>query len=279
MIDAHHHFWDPSRADYPWMTDDCAAVRRRFGPDDLRPLLTECGVGRTVLVQTRASLAESCEFLATASRTDFIAGVVAWVDLVSAEVAGQLEMLRSSPGGERLVGVRHQVHDEPDPEWLLRPDVLRGLRAVEASGLAYDLLVRTRELPAARRVARDFPGLRLIVDHLAKPPLRTGALGEWAAALAPLAAHGNVWCKLSGLITEADWRRWRPEDLTGCVRQALAWFGEDRLMFGSDWPVCLLAGTYAEVLDAARCALGDLPAAARRKIFGTNAEAAYRLGP
>lgn len=241
MIDAHQHFWDPSTANYPWMTGDFAAVRRRFGPEDLRPLLAECGVDRTILVQTRASLEESREFLAIACRTDFIAGVVAWVDLSASDVAGQLDMLRSSAGGRRLVGVRHQVHDEADPEWLLRP------------------------------------GLRLIMEHLAKPPLRTGALGEWAAALAPLAAYGNVWCKLSGLITEADWRRWRPDDLTGCVREALAWFGADRLMFGSDWPVCLLAGTYAEVLDAARHALGDLPGAAREKIFGANAAAAYRL--
>ncbi len=277
MIDAHHHFWDPASADYPWMTGEFEPVRRRFGPEDLQPLLRACGVGRTVLVQTRASLDESAEFLRIASRTEFIAGVVAWIDLTATDVPDQLRTLRSAPGGGRLVGIRHQVHDEPDPGWLLRVDVRRGLRAVEAEGLVYDLLVRTRELPAAHEIARDFPGLRLVVDHLAKPPLRTRELGPWRDAMAPLAACPNVVCKLSGLITEADWRTWRPDDLGDCVRSAVAWFGEDRLLFGSDWPVCLLAGTYADVLAALRHALADLPPEAHGKVFGANAARVYRL--
>ena len=277
VVDAHQHFWDPSAAHYPWMTDELAPIRRRFGPEDLRPLLAACGVDRTVLVQTRASLAESREFLATAARTDFIAGVVGWVDLTAPDVRAQLAALRASPEGRWLVGIRHQAQDESCPRWLLRADVRRGLEAVGECGLVYDLLVTTRELPAAVQVARDLCDLRLVLDHIAKPPIRTRTLQPWADALAPLGECANVSCKLSGLVTEADWRTWRPDDLVECVRRAFSWFGEDRMLFGSDWPVCLLAGSYAAVLSALRYALGDLSSAAQAKIFGGNAVRTYRL--
>src|SRR5437588_41232 len=168
------------------MTDDLAAIRRRFGPEDLRPLLAQCGIDRTVLVQTRSSLEETREFLLVASRTEFVAGVVGWVDLTDARVAATLRDLRTARGGGRLVGVRHQVHDEPDPGWLLRADVRRGLEAVGDAGLAYDLLVRTRELPAALRTVRDFPEMRLVIDHIAKPPIRTGEVHAWEEAMAPV---------------------------------------------------------------------------------------------
>jgi len=277
VVDAHHHFWDPAAAEYPWMTDDLAAIRRRFEPEDLRPLLAECGIDRTVLVQTRSSLEETREFLETASRTEFVAGVVGWVDLTDGRVAATLRELRTAPGGGRLVGVRHQVHDEPDPGWLLRADVRRGLAAVGDAGLAYDLLVRTRELPAALRTARDFPEMRLVIDHIAKPPIRAGESHAWAEAMAPFSELGNVFCKLSGMVTEADWGTWRPDDLAPYVRRVVGWFGEDRLMFGSDWPVCLVAGSYARVVNALLYALGDVSPASRAKIMGANAVRVYGL--
>lgn len=277
VVDAHHHFWDPARASYPWMTDELARIRRRFGPEDLRPLLAERGIACTVLVQTRSSLEETRELCALAAATDFVAGVVGWVDLTDPGVRPTLRALLSAPDGTWLVGIRHQVHDEPDPHWLLRDDVRRGLRAVEETGLAYDFLVRPQELPAAFQAARDFPGMRFVIDHVAKPPIRTGKSHAWAQALAPFSALENVSCKLSGMITEADWTAWRPDDLVPYVRQVVGWFGDDRLMFGSDWPVCLLAGSYAQVFDALLYALDDISSETRAKILGTNAVRFYRL--
>lgn len=277
VVDAHHHFWDPARAEYPWMTEELAPIRRRFGPEDLRPLLAECGVDRTVLVQTRSSLEETREFCATAADTDFVAGVVGWADLTDPGVAQVLRDLHAAPGGAALVGIRHQVHDEPDPGWILRADVRRGLRAVGEADLAYDLLLRPRELGAALRTVREFPEMRFVIDHIAKPPIRAGAYREWAEAMAPFSEEGHVFCKLSGMVTEADWSAWRPDDLGPYVRRVVGWFGEDRLMFGSDWPVCLVAGSYAQTMDALLYALGDLSPAARAKILGSNAIAFYRL--
>jgi L-fuconolactonase len=278
IVDAHHHFWDPARAAYPWMTDELAAIRRAFGPDDLRPLLAANGVRRTVLVQTRASLDETREFLAVAAGHDFIAGVVGWVDLAAPDVGDRIAELRRAPGGGKLVGIRHQVHDEPDERWLLRADVRRGLRAVRDAGLAYDLLLRTRELPAGLAVARELADLRFVVDHLAKPPIRAGEIAEWSERLRPLAILPNVFGKLSGLVTEADWRGWSVRQLAPYVSHALAWFGPSRLMFGSDWPVCLVAASYADVVRAYGESLGDISGADRERIFGRTATAFYRLG-
>ncbi|HLW47750.1 MAG TPA: amidohydrolase family protein [bacterium] len=279
VVDAHQHFWDPARAVYPWLTGALASIRRRFGPDDLRPALAERGVDRTILVQTRSSLEETREFLAVAASTDFVAGVTGWADLTDPDLRATVDALRSGPGGTRLVGLRHQVHDEPDPHWLLRDDVRRGLRAVEEAGLVYDFLVRTRELPAALAVAREFTGIRFVIDHIGKPPIRTGQIQEWAAAMAPFGRLTNVSCKLSGMITEADWSGWRPDDLVPYVRRAVDWFGDERLLFGSDWPVCLVAGSYAQVFDALQFALGECSSGARSKIFGANAMRVYRLQP
>ena len=277
VVDAHQHFWDPGRADYPFLTDELAVIRRPFGPDDLRPSLREAGVDRTVLVQTRASLDETREFLATAAATDYVAGVVGWVDLLDPAVAETLAALRAGPDGALLVGVRHQIHDEPDPEWLGRADVRRGLAAVRDAGLAYDLLVRPRELPAALAVARALPDLRLVIDHLAKPPIASGEVESWAALMAPFSELPHVSCKLSGMVTEADWGRWMSADLAPYVERVVAIFGEDRVMFGSDWPVCLLAGSYGQVVVALEQALGPISAATRAKVFGANAVAFYRL--
>jgi L-fuconolactonase len=277
VIDAHHHLLDPAGTVYPWLTPDLAAIDRRFGPEDLAPELAASGVDRTILVQTISSTDETREFLATAATVPFIAGVVGWVDLTDPAVAEAIAGLRAGPGGARLVGIRHQVHDEPDPEWLLRPDVRRGLEAVEAAGLTYDLLVRTRELPPALSVARAQPELRFVIDHLAKPPIRSGATEPWAGLLHAFGEFPNVWCKLSGLVTEADPRAWRVDDLVPFVEVALETFGPSRLIFGSDWPVCLLAATYGEVAAAARELTDGLSSVERDAVFGRAAERAYAL--
>ena len=231
----------------------------------------------TVVVQARHDLAETRELLATAAVTPFIAGVVGWVDLTADDVAGTIDALRAGPGGDRLVGIRHQVHDEPDAAWLVRRDVRRGLAAVEAAGLAYDLLVRPREFPAARAVVEDLPDLQFVVDHLAKPPLRGGETEPWAAGLRSFGARPNVWCKLSGLVTEADWATWTVGDLAPFVEAALSAFGPDRLLFGSDWPVCLLAASYQDVIGAARELTASLGPSERAAVFGGTARSVYRL--
>ena len=269
--------WIRRRFDYPWLTPDLAAIDRRFGPDDLAPELTAAGIDRTILVQTIGSLDETREFLATAASVPFIGGVIGWVDLTDPGVGGTLDALRGGPGGEWLVGIRHQVHDEPDPDWLLRPDVRRGLAAVEAAGLAYDLLVRTRELPAALTVAREMPGLRFVIDHLAKPPIRSSATEPWAGLLRPFGELPNVSCKLSGLVTEADPTTWQIADLAPFVEIALETFGPSRLLFGSDWPVCLVVASYADVVAAARDLTAGLSTTERAAVFGGAAEAAYGI--
>jgi L-fuconolactonase len=279
IVDAHHHFWDPGLAEYPWMTDALAPIRRRFGPEDLAPLLARMSVDRTVLVQTRASVTETVEFLATAAATPFIAGVIGWVDLTDAAVADAIAALRSGPGGERLVGIRHQVHDESDPAWLFRPEVRRGIAAVGRAGLAYDLLVRARELPAALLAVRALPDVRFVIDHLAKPPIRDGELQPWADRLASFGELPNAWCKVSGMVTEADPVTWRPGEIGPFVDHAVQVFGPDRLMFGSDWPVCLIAATYERVHEVARDCLGRLSAVEQAAIFGDNAVRAYKLDP
>ena len=278
IIDSHHHFWkNPTTELYPWMTDELAQIRRTFGPQQLRPHLDECGVAATVLVQTRSSVEETRDFLDLAAATDFVTGVVGWVDLTAPDVAESLQNLRSSPGGNFLVGIRHQVHDEPDPCWLVREDVLRGLKAVDETQLCYDLLVRPRELPAALQVAQQFPRLRLVVDHIAKPPIATGMTDEWVRGLAAIAQCPNVYCKLSGMVTEADWHTWTEGDLQPYVERVLSWFGPHRLMYGSDWPVCLLAAAYDRVMTSCRSMLASLPAAEQAAIFGANATRFYNL--
>jgi len=274
IIDAHHHLWDPAQGEYPWMTGRFAPLRRAYTPADLLPELTAHGVHATVVVQARADVRETQDLLALAARHPVLAGVVGWVDLTAARVDRQLEALRAGYGGQRMVGVRHDVSSEPDPGWLLRSGVQRGLDAVADAGLAFDLEVTPRELPAAARVAAAHPDLRFVLDHLGKPPVAAGGSALWRRGFAALAALGNVWCKLSGLVTEADWARWTDADLAPYLAAAMARFGPGRLLFGSDWPVCTLASSYGQVLAAVR---GSVPPPDHEKIFWLNASAVYRL--
>ncbi|MER7900444.1 amidohydrolase family protein [Streptomyces sp. NPDC096046] len=253
VVDAHHHVWDLSVRDQDWITGpELAPLRRDFTMKDLQPEARSAGVGRTVLVQTVTVPEETPEFLALAERHDLIAGVVGWTDLTHPGVADELARLRALPGGRYLKGVRHQVQGEPDPEWLLRPDVRRGLAAVADAGLVYDLVVLPHQLPACVRAADDLPGLTFVLDHLGKPPIASGALEPWASGLRALAALPNTVAKLSGLITEADLASWTVEDLRPYADVALQAFGPERLMHGSDWPVSTLAVPYGDTPDLTR---------------------------
>jgi L-fuconolactonase len=278
VIDAHHHFWDPSRYSYPWMEGDALdPIRRSFGPEDLRVELRRAAVTGTVLVQTVSDTAETREFLQVAAATDYVQGVVGWVDLTSPNVEDELDALLDSVGGAWLVGIRHQVHDEPDPDWLCRDDVRRGLAAVQARGLAYDILVRARELPGATKTVEALPDLQFVLDHIAKPRIADGHDDLWAQRMPALAALPNVRVKLSGMTTEARWESWTASDLRPFVRSVVDWFSVDRVMFGSDWPVCLLAGSYESTVTGLADALGGLSPTDEARVYGDNARSAYAL--
>ena len=211
VVDSHQHFWDPTRAEYPWMmADELTPIRRPIGAEDMRPVLRENRVDRTVLVQTRSDIGETREFLAIAAATDFVAGVVGWVDLTDPAVGDTLAELKAEPNGEWLVGIRHQVHDEEDPDWVARDDVVRGIGEVGKAGLVYDLLPRERELPACLKSVDAYPDMRFVIDHIAKPRIAEGVFEPWGERLKEISQRPNVWCKLSGMVTEADWKSWNP---------------------------------------------------------------------
>jgi L-fuconolactonase len=273
-VDAHHHVWDLGVRDQPWITGEkMAPIRRGFSLDDLAPLAREAGITRTVLVQTVPDPAETPEFLTLAAASELVAGVVGWVDLTGDDVPGALAALGPGP----LVGIRHGVQAEPDPEWLCRTDVRAGLRAVAGAGLAYDLLTLPRQLPAAIETVRALPELTFVLDHLSKPPIASGELEPWARDVKTLAAEPNIFCKLSGMVTEAPWAGWTTSALRPYAEVVLDAFGPERVMFGSDWPVCLLAASYAEVVDAAAELLAGFSPDERAAVFGGTAVRAYRL--
>ncbi|MEU2432460.1 amidohydrolase family protein [Streptomyces sp. NPDC007861] len=277
LVDAHHHLWDLSVRDQDWITGELAPIRRDFLLPELRAETSAAGVHATVLVQTVPVAEETPEFLAVADGSDLVAGVVGWTDLASPGVGDALAALRGLPGGDRLVGIRHPVQGERDPEWLLRDDVQRGLRAVADAGLVYDLLVRSHQMAAAVRVAAAHPGLTFVLDHLGKPPIASGELEPWASAVRELAALPNTFCKLSGMATEAEWKTWTVDDLRPYAGTVLDAFGPGRLMYGSDWPVCRLASSYGDVLEAARALTAELGEDERASVFGGTADRAYGL--
>ncbi len=279
-IDAHHHVWDLSVRDQGWITGPAMqSLRRTFSLAHLRPLAVGNGVTATVLVQTIPVAEETPELLALADDgAGLVAGVVGWVDLTAADVAERIAALQAGPAGHRLVGIRHPVQDEPDPDWLIRPAVLRGLRAVTTAGLAYDLLTLPHQLSAATSAVRSVPELRFILDHGSKPPIRSGETEPWVTEIRRLAASANVACKLSGLVTEADWENWTVRALRPYADVLLHAFGPRRLMFGSDWPVCLLAATYGQVVAAAEELTAELSDAERAEVCSGTARSWYRLG-
>lgn len=277
IIDAHHHVWDPGTADHAWL-DNYPAIRRRFALGDFAEASAGVGVSASVLIQVLASPAETEEFLALASASGGrVAGVVGWADLTSPAVADELARLREVPGGDLLVGIRHLAQDEPDPAWLLRPSVRAGLRAVGAAGLRYDLLVRPAQLPAAVEMAGELDDVGFVLDHGGKPEIWSGRLEPWSGLIGELASRPNVACKLSGLVTEAG-GEWTREQIAPYAEWLLTSFGSERLMFGSDWPVCTLAASYAGVVALASDLLGArLSAAEIDDVFSGNARRFYGL--
>ena len=274
ILDSHQHFWQVGRFDYPWMTSDLGVLYQDYLPSMLEPTLAQNEVSQTVLVQASNSVDESRWLLSLADDHPFIAGVVGWADLMSPELDLQLDELTSHP---KFKGVRHLVESEPEDDWLLQPQVLRGLNRLTAYDLSYDLLVHTRHLKHIPKVADSCPELRLVIDHMAKPRIASREMQEWAEQLKPVASHQNIFCKLSGLVTEADWNEWSTSDLRPYVDYALELFGPERLMFGSDHPVCLLSASYGEVLNSFLEILKDLSGEDRTRIFSHNAEQFYRL--
>lgn len=274
IVDSHQHFWQVGRFDYPWMSREDAVLDRDYLPATIEPILKRCSVEKTILVQASNSLEETRWLLSLSDQYPFIAGVVGWVDLSGREVGHQLNEFIAHP---RFKGVRHLVESEPADDWLIQENVLAGLCHLASSGVSYDLLVHMRHLKHVRTVAESCPELSLVIDHLAKPPIANGEISDWARAIKEVAAHPNVSCKLSGLVTEASWTNWRIEDLKRFVDTALEYFGPQRLMFGSDWPVCLRAASYDRVLEAFQFLLADLNEHERRCIFSGNATEFYRL--
>ncbi len=273
-IDSHQHFWQYDPAAHSWMTEAMGVLKHEHLPADLWPLMQANDLQGTVAVQAAQSLHETEWLLALADANPFILGVVGWVDLRAPDVREQLALYARHP---KLVGIRHIVQDEPDDDFLLRPEFRRGLALLADFELTYDLLLYPKHLPVARELVQLFPKQRFVLDHLAKPFIKAGTLAPWDKDLRALAKHKHVLCKVSGLVTEADWHGWQPGDFTRYLDVVFDCFGPDRLMFGSDWPVCMLAADYAQVVGLVRDYLSRLPADAQAKVMGGTAAAFYRL--
>lgn len=275
-IDAHQHFWKYDAREYDWIDDRMAVLRRDFLPADLKTQLEHAGFDGSVAVQARQSLEETRWLLELAEKSPFILGVVGWVDLRSQDLRGQLERFAANP---KFVGVRHIVQSEPDDRFLLRPDFLRGVGMLAEFGLTYDILIYPRQLPAAIEFVRQFPNQRFVLDHLAKPPIASGLREPWAGEIRELAKNENVWCKVSGMVTEAEWGSRRPEMYRPYLDVVFDAFGTKRLMFGSDWPVCTVAATYGTVLGIVESHLVQFSDAERDAVLGGNAARFWTLMP
>jgi L-fuconolactonase len=273
-IDAHQHFWKYSPADYAWISDEMAALKHDFRPEDLHPLLLANGFDGSIAVQACQTIEETQWLLSLAGESDFIKGVVGWVDLCAPDLPATLESLASQP---KLVGVRHVVQAEPDDEFMLRDDFQRGIAHLAAYDLTYDLLLYPRHLPVAVKLVRRFPGQPFVLDHIAKPAIADGLLEPWAHDIAELAKHENVCCKLSGMVTEANWKQWKPEDFRPHLDVVFEAFGPDRLMIGSDWPVCTLSATYAETIAIVNDFIRQLDPGLQERIMGGNCASFYGI--
>jgi L-fuconolactonase len=274
IVDSHHHFWRVVRGDYHWMPET-GVLRQDYLPNHLGPVLRRSGVDRTVVIQAAQTEAETIFLLDLAGKTEFVAGVVGWLDFEDDRFAEKLETLMRRP---KFVGLRPMLQDIADDAHLLRPKVMANLRYVEALDLPFDILTFPRHLPYVLEALDQLPRLRGVVDHISKPPIAAARLEGWAENMEAVASHENISCKLSGMVTEADMADWKPADLAPFVRHVFTAFGEDRVMFGSDWPVCLQAASYAEVLNALRAILDPLlDADGIAKLFGGNAIDFYKL--
>lgn len=273
-IDSHQHFWTYDPVEYGWMDERMGALKSDHLPEDLAPLLAAHELDGCIAVQARQSLEENEFLLGLAARAECVKGVVGWVELCSPEVGAQLDALANEP---KLVGVRHVVQDEPDDAFLLREDFQRGVAELAGRGLVYDVLIYPKQLPAALRFVERFPDQPMVLDHIAKPLVAAGQLEPWASQMRELGQNPHLACKLSGLITEADWEHWTPDDFLPYFEVVREAFGEERLMYGSDWPVCKLAGDYGRVVQLAERFASELSAAGRDAFWGANAARVYGL--
>lgn len=274
-IDSHQQFWFYSRDEYDWIGDGMAAIRRDYLPADLKAELPAAGLDGSVAVQARESLEETRWLLQLAAESpNLVKGVVGWVPLAAPNIAETLDSLADE---NALKGVRHLVQGEPDPDFLLRPDFNRGITALLGRNLVYDILLKERQLPVATAFVDQHPDQVFVLDHIAKPKIAAGELEPWATNLRHLAERTNVYCKLSGMVTEADYHHWRPEHLTPYLDTVLDAFGPNRLLFGSDWPVCLVATSYTAWAQLVQSYLGNLTSTEQDAIFGGNAAEVYRL--
>jgi len=273
-IDAHQHFWRYTPEEYGWIDDTMARLRRDYLPADLQREIVRAGVDACVAVQARQTFDETRWLLSLADQHPFIAGVVGWIDLQSAGARAQLEALADQP---KLVGIRHVVQSESDDRFMLRPAFCAGLALLEEFGLAYDILIYSRHLAVATELADRFPAQRFVLDHLAKQDIRPRAIDAWETDLRELALRPNVWAKLSGLVTEADWRAWTPAALRPYLDIAFDCFGAERLMIGSDWPVCTVAGDYVKTMSVVVDYVADRPAHERDAVLGDNAQKFWNL--
>jgi L-fuconolactonase len=273
-IDAHQHFWQYNPTEYAWLDGPMAALRRDFSPDDLKPELQRTGFDGCVAVQVRQSLEETNWLLQLAAESAFILGVVGWVDLRSLELGSHLQLLAKNP---KFVGVRHIVQSEPDDHFLLQPEFLRGISQLEEFNLTYDILIYHRHLPVAVDFVRRFPRQCFVLDHLAKPPIKDHIMHPWAENIRELASFPNVYCKLSGMVTEADWHNWKADHFKPYLDVVFDCFGPDRLIIGSDWPVCTVAASYPYAVGLVKQYLDPCPPDVREKVLGGNARRFYGL--
>ena len=273
-IDTHQHFWRYEPGRDSWITDQMGILKRDYLPKDLQSELSNAGIDGCIAVQTSQSEEETRFLLELAAVHEFIVGVVGWADLRDPGIDERLAGWREFP---KLRGFRHIVQSEPDDQFMLQADFRRGIAALSRFGFVYDILIYPRQLPAAIELAAAHPAQAFVLDHLAKPDVRSGQTKEWERNFRELASSPNVCCKLSGLITEADWNSWRHENFRPYLDAAFEAFGSERLMFGSDWPVCLLAGSYQEVVGLIASYVCDLPAAEQAAVFGANAARCYGL--
>ena len=275
IIDAHQHFWKLGQFNMDWLKQPShKAINQSFLPEDLKPLIDEAGVDRTIFVQTQHNVEENRWVLQLTEDHPWICGVVGWVDLASEKCEEQLLEFKDHP---KFVGIRHITQDEPNVDFIVQPDIIRGLKVLEKHDVPFDLLFFTQHLKHAQTLAQQLPNLRMVIDHISKPKIKAQEINDWASDLRAAAKYPNMYCKLSGMITEADWQNWKPADLKPYIDVAVEAFGPDRLMFGSDWPVCGLAGTYQQVFKALETCLGKISDDERDHIFCQTAVEFYGI--
>lgn len=273
-IDSHQHFWKYNQREYNWIADEMKILKRDYLPDELLTELTSLGFTGSISVQARQSLEETEWLLSLAQENSFIKGVVGWVDLCSSEVKNQLERFSKYP---KLVGVRHVIHDEPDDNFMLRNDFLRGVESLQHYGLTYDILIFPKHLPNAIQLVSRFPQQIFVIDHIAKPLIKDKIIEPWKEQIEAISRYNNVYCKLSGMVTEANIKSWSREDFVSYLDIVFSAFGTNRLMIGSDWPVCKLGGAYSQVMNLVIDYIKTYPDEDIIKILGGNAIKAYNL--